>query len=119
MLCTFQDAGGSDNNSLHSFQIKFDSTVTWYTGTGTPGSTEVDLWSLAAHEFGHATGRGKTFGGKATVGGDGFGHFLDSSSLCNVNEADHHTMCQTNIATGQKWDRSLNTHDKDTFENKY
>jgi hypothetical protein len=28
--------------------------VTWYLGTGTPSATQIDMWSIAAHEWGHA-----------------------------------------------------------------
>jgi hypothetical protein len=46
----------SDPTSIKTFQIKFDKDESWYLGTGTPASSALDLWSVAAHEFGHATG---------------------------------------------------------------
>lgn len=59
----------------------------WYTGTLTPGSNQGDVWSVAAHEFGHLTG-------------------LNHSS----QTAD--TMYAT-IAAGDTSKRSLTAHDKD------
>lgn len=46
--------------TLCQFYIKYDSAENWYTGSGTPGSGQKDLRSIAAHEFGHATGLGHT-----------------------------------------------------------
>lgn len=34
--------------------IKVEENENWYTGTGTPGSTQIDLQSLLTHELGHA-----------------------------------------------------------------
>lgn len=42
------------------FQMTVDSAETWYTGTGTPSSSQNDLLSLLVHEFGHALGLGHT-----------------------------------------------------------
>lgn len=121
-VCTFADAIGppGSNTSLHSFQLKFDSAENWFTSdSGTPGSNQPDMESLAAHEFGHATGRSRTEGGTQTAGGDGKGHFVNSSEYCTpTTEANHHTMC-TSTPLGTTWDRSLNTHDIDTFQNAY
>ena len=110
LVCSFADAGGTDSNSIANFQIKMDSGDNWYTGTGTPGTNQADMWSVAAHEFGHATGRVK--------GGDGQGHFPDSWAVCNQTASEWHTMCKTGIA-GTTWGRSLEAHDKDTFDNAY
>lgn len=41
---------------IYKMEIKYDSAETWYTGTGTPGPGQVDAWSVATHEFGHALG---------------------------------------------------------------
>jgi hypothetical protein len=85
--------------------------------TGDPpcpsGECEVDLESIASHEFGHATGRVR--------GGDGdLGHFTQANNgaICNSNADEHHTMCRSGVA-GTTYDRTLNTHDKDTFESAY
>lgn len=117
-VCSFANAGGTDSNSIANFQIRFDSGENWYTNdTGTPScastsTCQTDLESVATHEFGHATGRVK--------GGDGFGHFTSGNDgwICNNNADQHHTMCKSGIAN-TTYDRTLNTHDKDTFDNAY
>lgn len=110
-LCTFYESGGTDANSYKSFQIKMDSNVTdWYVGTNDSFSG-TDLLGPAAHEFGHATGR--------EVGGyDGDGHFDPNGTYCPLTESGHHTMCAS-VIVNRSWDRSLNTHDKDAFQNAY
>lgn len=119
IICTFFDATGSGSNArLHDFQIKWDSAETWYTGTGTPSTSAVDAYSVATHELGHATGRGRTFGGIATPGGDGSGHFFSTDSTLCPSSSARHTMCQT-LVPGTTWMRDLNTHDKDSFAEIY
>lgn len=36
--------------------MRFNSTLRWYTGTGTPPANQVDWWSVATHEMGHCLG---------------------------------------------------------------
>jgi hypothetical protein len=36
--------------------MRFNSTVHWYTGTGTPPGDQFDWWSVATHEMGHCLG---------------------------------------------------------------
>lgn len=96
-ICT---SGGN----LFNFQIRLDQAENWHGGTTSPGPNEIDVWSVAAHEFGHGTGWR--------------GHFSSTSSLCNANATDHHTMCPAYVL-GTQYDRSLNTHDKHTFDNAY
>src|SRR6266508_1440624 len=36
--------------------VTYDSAEDWYTGSGTPGASQVDLRSIATHELGHVTG---------------------------------------------------------------
>ncbi len=38
------------------FNEKINSTLTWYTGTGTPSLEEIDWWTIAVHEMGHCLG---------------------------------------------------------------
>lgn len=118
--CTFLDANGppGSNTTIHDFQLKWDSAENYYTGTDSPGSNQLDVWSIAAHEFGHATGRGATFGGVLTNGGDGHGHFLNSNDTLCPSGSNRHTMCQSYIL-GSKMFRSLETHDKDAFQDAY
>ncbi len=98
---------GGTNDSIKTFQIKFDDQENWYTGTGTPGSSELDLWSDATHEFGHATGFG--LGNAPNV------HFTESS-LCD--QTPKHTMCAS-LSAGSTYWRSLEAHDIHTFQNRY
>ncbi len=109
-LCTFAEAGGSSTSTYHSFQMKMDSTVNWYTGADPPGNNDTDIQAPATHEWGHATGR--------EVGGVGSGHFGNGWDVCAGTEAAHHTMCES-VYTNVWWDRTLNDHDKDVFDGKY
>jgi hypothetical protein len=36
--------------------MRFNSAVNWYTGTGTPALDQFDWWSVATHEMGHCLG---------------------------------------------------------------
>ena len=36
--------------------MRFNSVVHWYTGTGTPAADQFDWWSVATHEMGHCLG---------------------------------------------------------------
>lgn len=81
------------------FSLVMDSDTSWYTGTGTPGSTQTDLWSFTTHEWGHATGWG--------------GHYPASDvALC----ADIHarTMCRDGFRGTVRF-RTLEDHDIHTF----
>ncbi len=75
------------------FIIRYDSAENWYTGTGTPGSTQYDAQSIAAHEFGHALGLGHT-----------------QLTHC-PGGAQNATMCG-GAFIGVTWQRSLETDDK-------
>ena len=87
--------------------VRFDSTGrNWYTGTGTPGFGQSDLWGVATHELGHAGGwRGGT------------GHY-SGSSLCPGNSTKH-TMCSGWTNTQLKWARDLRTHDSHAIAGAY
>jgi hypothetical protein len=101
--CTYTD----DPGFLMLFRMKFDSADPWYNDTGDPPSDKVDTWSLAAHEFGHATGWGA---------GGAQNHFGDSWDVCT--NSPKHTMCPS-IPLGDDYWRSLEEHDRDTFNNVY
>jgi hypothetical protein len=91
---------------LDGFQMKFTNSANYYTGTGDPGANEVDTWSFGAHEFGHATGWR--------------GHYdsdEETSPLCQVDST-RHTMCHS-LGNGRKWWRTLEEHDKHTFNFAY
>ena len=92
---------------LH-IQVVFDDTETWFTGTASPPSPQLDVWAFASHEFGHGTGGWLS---------DSIGGHFDGQTLCPSNSSKH-TMCAT-ISAGQTWQRSLAFHDEETFGNAY
>jgi len=110
----------TQSGNLYSTQITFDSGgQDWYTGTGDANdgflnqcvpSCQIDFWSIATHEFGHATG----FGPNNTYEG----HFNPNESpTCDKNE-DMNTMCQYYDVGTERW-RTPATHDRHTFQAAY
>lgn len=94
-------------NDLESVQVKFDSGNSWWTKDSTSGipSGKVDAESVAVHEFGH-------FGGWV-------GHFDGDDEICQPGGANpKQTMCQ-GLPQGQAFWRTLETHDKHTFDSAY
>lgn len=75
------------------FTIQYDSAENWYTGTGTPGSTQYDAQSAVAHEFGHTLGLGHT------------------QLMHCPGDSRNATMC-LGLPLGTTWYRSLETDDK-------
>jgi hypothetical protein len=43
-------------NDALECDLRFNSAVQWYTGTGTPSPEQFDWWSVATHEMGHCLG---------------------------------------------------------------
>lgn len=97
----------SDSTKIWSFRTKFDSAENWYTGTGSPGSSQFDAQSVATHELGHATGFGR---------GSAPDHWDPSNSVCT--DSPKHTMCPV-TPSGTTFERSLEEHDRHTFNNVY
>ena len=93
----------TSSNQLTSANIAFDSTENWYVGTKSPASNQMDLFSVAVHEFGHFTGFA--------------GHFDSGESIC-ANNKSVQTMCPA-YTVGTKWQRSLESHDQHTFLDAY
>jgi hypothetical protein len=86
--------------------VVFDTAEPWYVGTGTPTSSQVDLFSVATHELGHSTGFGT-----------GPNSHFTGSALC-PNSAAQQTMCPS-YTIGTTWQRSLATHDQHTYAAEY
>lgn len=110
----------STATELYSTNLTFDSSEDWYTGTGDApdgfqvgtacvvGPCKVDAWSVASHEWGHMTG----FDGPYDVG-----HFSRSEAIC-ADDGGQHTMCPS-IKKGTERQRTLETHDRHTFDAAY
>lgn len=66
----FLNHGATDYSDGHSFHqivsstpdfittVTMDSAENWYTGTGSPGDSQFDYWSVALHEVFHSLGAG-------------------------------------------------------------
>lgn len=105
-VCYSTATSAAGQGRMLRFSMTYDSGNTFYTGTGQPSSSQVDLYSVASHEFGHAAG--------------GWGAHWDQqgqASLCPTHSG-RHTMCST-LEPGTNFMRSLNTHDAHTFETQY
>lgn len=85
------------------FSMSFDEQRPWYSGTGETPAGSYDLWSMASHEAGHATGWG--------------GHLAEDGQYC-PNDPSRHTMCPT-LYPGTERQRHLEVHDYHTFEGAY
>ena len=105
---------------MWSANIVFDSSRNWYTGTGDapdglfnnicalPPDCQWDAWSVASHEWGHASGFNGPFDS---------GHFNRNESICESNSSQH-TMCPS-LSIGTERMRTLEVHDRHTFDNAY
>lgn len=93
--------------NYYGFSIRFNSDMTWYTGTGTPPAGQIDLQSIATHEFGHATGFGSDYAPD---------HFPVSE--CPTSSTTLYTMCPSYPTATIRW-RTLEVHDIHTLEGAY
>lgn len=106
--CYFPSGGTSVGRQ--SAWIIFDSSEEWCLGTGdcydgvagTGVGADVDLWSIASHEWGH-------------VGA--LGHYLGTDTVCGNNDS-HATMCPS-TRPGTERDRSLQSHDSASYRLRY
>lgn len=93
---------------LFAFKIRINKDFTFYRGTDSVPDDKYDLWAVAAHEFGHATG----FLDRND------GHWPESWDVCPGDDdpitAYRHTMCPSTIR-GNKAQRNLAEHDLHTF----
>lgn len=108
----FWVVNGVNTSELHSVQQKYDSAEDWYTGTGDANdgflqlcipSCQIDLWSIASHEWGHSTGWGT--------------HLPANESIC-ANDSNQNTMCPTYYGGTERM-RTLESHDIHTFNGRY
>ncbi len=108
--CLLTDSNG--NKHLFVFKVRVNKDYPYYRGTDSVPSDKYDLWAVAAHEFGHATG----FLDKND------GHWPESWGVCpGIDDAQtmyRHTMCPT-LIRGHKAQRNLAEHDLHTFLNWY
>jgi hypothetical protein len=74
------------NGVMLGAHVLIDADQGWYTGTGVPPAGRYDLWSVLAHELGHAYGRPR------------------HESACPAKTDLHYpTMCVSYTATDTKW----------------
>jgi hypothetical protein len=102
------------NGGIHDFQFIMDSVNPnwdWYSGTGNPSNGELDVWSVAAHELGHAGGWIPHFQEGPNPEADCEGAFVDRQTMCGAT-ADYWN-------NGRKWMRSLGNHDKHELSQAY
>lgn len=101
---------GSDPTRIWSVQMIIDSAGTnWYAGSGTPAANQVDLWSIATHEWGHMSG--------SLAAGDGKGHFPEADAAC-PDGALRNSLCPSiPMGTTHMWNTEL--HDEHTFQSAY
>lgn len=89
------------NGNINKIEVEYDSYENWYTGSGSPGSNQYDLRSVAVHELGHALGLNHT----------------QSMPHCPGNSADA-TMCES-VSIGSTYWRSLAGDDRDGVDDLY
>lgn len=106
--------GDVGSKALKSFRVYFDRAEAWYAGTGDSSvrnrsgrvENRLDLWSVATHELGHATGW--------------YDHWNGSKAFCSYSSppGSYRTMCPfTN--PGYERQRTLTGADKHVFRSQY
>ena len=111
-------AGSGFAFELWSVNVQVDSAENWYTSYLKPTATQVDLWSVLTHEWGHMGG--------SIVGqdGDGLGHFDEAdNTICGgKSSGTRQTMCPLTL-WGDTQQRDLQGspyyHDTHTFNAAY
>jgi hypothetical protein len=107
--------GEPGTKSVKSFRIYLDRSEPWYSGTGDSqvryhrsGRVEnrLDLWSVATHELGHATGW--------------YGHWDGRAAFCSLasEPGTFRTMCPGYLP-GYERQRTLSGADKHVFRSQY
>lgn len=94
--------------------IASDCGSNWYSGTGTPASTQCDLLSTVTHEIGHGVGHVFHFNDVEGITYD--------PSVCkpNVGDDDAETMCSGDyVPSDSTFRRTLGVHDRGTLNNAY
>lgn len=90
-------------NVINAVTLVFDNDQGWYVGTGDAPNWQIDLWSVAAHEVGHASGF--------------TGHWDQAAGICQPGPQ-HHTMCPSTYI-GTEWDRTTEIHEETAFFARY
>jgi hypothetical protein len=94
---------GSLNGTVLRYVMKFDSQEPWYTGSDpNVPNTQVDVQSVATHEFGHAGGWGPHFDDAAP-----------NTGICQLTSTQE-TMCVTE-QVGTSKGRTLEPHERAVF----
>ncbi|GIH02640.1 hypothetical protein Rhe02_07070 [Rhizocola hellebori] len=92
------------NSTIYNFTIEFDSTRSnWYSGNADNPGGNVDFWSVATHEFGHALGFWE--------------HIPESDGAC-PDDSTRATMCPSTYL-GTERQRTVSPHDVHTFDAAY
>lgn len=106
-LCVYQ----SHNDWLFARNVKVDSAEDWSNSDLDPGS-DLDLEGVITHEFGHVLGYSGNNINEA--------HFSDNADICNAGISENQTMCRyVSYGTASYYERSLEDHDKHTFNAEY
>ena len=113
-----------DGSGASKFLVNFDKDeALWYRGSNTKvprqsgpdfdvAHSDLDLQSVATHEFGHAAGQQKHWD---PPGDEGAGR---GGARCSQYDSKRETMCAW-ITRGTSWQRSLGPHDWKTFDKGY